>query len=273
MQGRFSPLVDGKIQAFPWQQWRDEFALASRYGFTLMEWTLDADRLFENPFMTTAGQAEIRALSTKFGLRILSLTGDCFMQAPFYKAEGGERARLVREMQAIVSACAANGVRLLVFPLVDNGRIEDPEQERDVQGTLVSLVPELTRAGVAIVFESDYPPERLARFIDAFPAGSFGINYDIGNSASLGWNPDSEFAAYGQRVLNVHVKDRVLGGTTVPLGAGNADFMKVLSWLARIRYRGNYILQTARAADNDHARALCCYRDMVCDWLDRARGS
>ena len=45
---------------------------------------------------------------------------------------------------------------------------------------------------------------------------------DIGNSASLGLNPLDEFEAFGDRILNVHVKDRVLGGTTVPLGLGNA---------------------------------------------------
>mgnify|MGYP001554379746 CR=1 FL=1 len=45
MQGRLSPLVDGKIQAFPWAHWRDEFPAGDECGIHLMEWTLDHDRL------------------------------------------------------------------------------------------------------------------------------------------------------------------------------------------------------------------------------------
>src|SRR3989344_3268068 len=62
MQGRLSPLVNGKIQAFPWDHWRDEFITAQRHGFPLMEWTLDQDRLHENPLMTQPGRVEIRRL-------------------------------------------------------------------------------------------------------------------------------------------------------------------------------------------------------------------
>ncbi len=56
MQGRLSPLVDGRIQAFPWTAWKDEFPIAAQNGLRLMEWTLDQDRLYENPLLTEQGQ-------------------------------------------------------------------------------------------------------------------------------------------------------------------------------------------------------------------------
>ena len=68
-------------------------------------------------------------------------------------------------------------------------------------------------------------------------------------------------------MINVHVKDRVLGGTTVPLGTGSADFEAVFAALAQRNYQGNFILQTARAADGNHADALRTYRNMTIDWL------
>ena len=108
---------------------------------------------------------------------------------------------------------------------------------------------------------SDYPPARLASFIARLPEGVFGINYDLGNSASLGYDCGEELAAYFPHILNVHIKDRVLGGTTVPLGTGNADLPRALGQLSRQGYAGSYILQTARAADGDHAGALARYRD------------
>ena len=75
-------------------------------------------------------------------------------------------------------------------------------------------------------------------------------NYDIGNSASLGFDPKQELEAYGQRILNVHVKDRKLGGTTVPLGTGSADIQFVLQKLNEIGYAGGITMQAARG-END----------------------
>jgi len=111
----------------------------------------------------------------------------------------------------------------------------------------------------------------LKRFIDRLPSDRFGINYDIGNSAALGFDPRDEFAAYGSRIVNVHVKDRVRGGTTVALGSGNAGFELVFSELKNANYSGNYILQTARAADGDHAVAIARYRDMVLGWVAESK--
>src|SRR5215213_6217684 len=98
MQGRLSPLVDGKIQAFPWAHWEQEFASAAKIGLPLVEWTLDQDRLRENPLMTEGGRARIRELTGSSGIRVESVTGDCFMQAPFFKARGEIRQALLGDL-------------------------------------------------------------------------------------------------------------------------------------------------------------------------------
>jgi hexulose-6-phosphate isomerase len=267
MQGRLSPPVDGKIQAFPWQHWRAEFGGAQAAGFDLMEWTLDAERLYDNPFMTQPGQAEIAALSARHGVEIRSLTGDFFMHAPFHKALGSERARRLADLGAVCAACSRLGVRQLVIPLVDAGRIDSAEEEDEACREFGALAAQLERLEVSITFESDYRPAELARFIARLPRRSFGINYDIGNSASLGYDPEEEISSFGERITNVHVKDRMRGGTTVPLGTGNADFPCVFRALRAADYRGNFILQTARAADGDHRGALSRYREMTQRWI------
>jgi L-ribulose-5-phosphate 3-epimerase len=272
MQGRFSPLVDGRIQAFPWSCWQDEFALAERHGFRLMEWTLDQERLLENPLLTSTGQARIRELGRAHSLAIPSLTGDCFMQAPFWKAAGEQRAALQRDFLAIAAACGRLEIGIIVVPLVDNGRLNTPTEQDCLLSFLRAQAGVLAQWGVRVAFESDLGPEPLRDFMAMLPADTFGINYDIGNSASLGFDPVAELSAYGERILNVHVKDRVRGGTTVPLGQGGADFGRVFAALGRIGYSGNYILQTARADDGNHAAVLARYRDMTVDWM-KAHGA
>lgn len=270
MQGRLSPLVDGRTQAFPWSHWRDEFAVAGANGFGLMEWTLDHERLYENPLMTLAGRREIRSLSKQHGVRVASLTGDCFMQAPFYKVEESIRQGLVRDFHNIVDACAEMGIGHVVVPLVDNGRIESASHEDVLRAELEVVEPTLRDSGVRIVFEADFSPGTFKRFIDSLPEPTFGVNYDIGNSASMGFDPTEEILSYGSRIYNVHVKDRVQGGTTVPLGRGNADFPTVCRMLQRADYCGNYVLQTARATDDDHLGALLRYRETFVNWLHAA---
>lgn len=269
MQGRLSPQVDGKIQAFPWSHWQSEFPTAAAIGIPLMEWTLDQERLYQNPLMTEAGRQEIIKLKEQYGLAIPSLTGDCFMQAPFWKRTM-ERDALLRDLQAIIHAAAAIGISLILIPLVDFGRLESTTQEDDLRAGLAAVESDLREQGVQITFEFDFSPERLASFIDNFDPKYYGLTFDIGNSASLGYNFEDEIAAYGPRIVNVHVKDRLLRGTTVPLGTGNAKLPETIAALEHAGYRGNYILQTARAADGSHAETLRNYKSMVENWLEQA---
>jgi len=267
MQGRLSPLVDGRIQAFPWTSWKDEFQLAEQIDFRLMEWTLDQARLYENPLMIETGQVEIRELCQRHNIGIPSITGDCFMRAPLWKAVRNERDALERDFVEIAAGCATIGISMIVVPLVDNGQLENIEQENTLVAFMQNQTQFLSKKKLRVVFESDFAPTDLARFIERLDPALFGINYDIGNSAALGFNPFEEFAAYGHRIINVHIKDRILGGTTVSLGTGNADFKVVFAELLRIGYKGNYIFQTARDADGDHAQALGRYKSMVIGML------
>ncbi|SEM34304.1 TIM barrel protein [Bradyrhizobium sp. OK095] len=270
MQGRLSAMVDGKIQAFPWGEWREEFPRANALGLTGMEWTIDQDRLHENPLTTEAGKREILDLSRRNALRISSLTGDCFMQAPFWKTSGDARKALVADLDLVLASCSALGAEFVVIPLVDNGKIEKAEQEEALLHVLLARSASLSKQSVKIVFESDLPAAALAQFIAKLPSEVFGINYDIGNSASLGYDCTEEISAYSSRILNVHVKDRLRGGTTVPLGTGAAELGKAIRLIEQSGYVGQYILQTARAADGDHAGALATYRDMTVRWLEEA---
>lgn len=264
MQGRLSPMIGGQIQAFPWDYWQHEIAAAKSIDISIMEWTLDQERLYENPIMTASGQREIISLCNKYDFSIPSLTGDCFMQAPFWKADDAvDCEKLKADFKAIINSCSNIGIEFVVVPLVDDGSLDDMQQENILVDFLSQQQNKLNELGVRIIFESDFAPLELNRFISRLDSDFFGINYDIGNSASLGMNPSEEFKFIGDRILNVHVKDRVLGSSTVPLGQGDANFKSVYSLLKSHNYDANYILQTARATDDKHLEVLLQYKKFV----------
>ena len=268
MQGRLSPLVNGRIQAFPAEHWRDEYPAAGRIGLPLMEWTLDDDGLDQNPLMTAGGRDEMRWLSDRHGVAVESVTGDLFMQRPFWKAGVTESDVLLRRFEAVVDAASQAGVRVIVIPLVDNASLTgDAPSEKVFTEAMLARADGLRRRNVTVAFESDFSPAQLAAFIAAFPADAFGVNYDTGNSAALGFDCGDEFTAYAHRIVNVHIQDRLRGGATVPLGTGAADLPRAIRLLQSGGYAGRYILRTARAADGDHAFALARYLDMMNAWL------
>jgi len=61
-----------------------------------------------------------------------------------------------------------------------------------------------------------------------WPASStlIKVNYDSGNSSSLGFVPEDEFGAYGHRIGSVHIKDRVRGGGDSAARTGDADLSR-----------------------------------------------
>jgi L-ribulose-5-phosphate 3-epimerase len=187
--------------------------------------------------------------------------------APFWKFKNTRQTELKRDFIAIAHACNAVGISIIVVPLVDNGALENDQEKRLLIDFLVENSMLFRSLGLKIAFECDFAPAALKGFIDELDADLFGINYDIGNSAALGFDEREEFASYAARIVNVHVKDRLLHGTTVPLGTGNANFELVFALLDEYCYSGNLILQTARASDDDHSGVLLKYGDMVASWM------
>ncbi len=263
MQGRLVDQVNDQIQAFPKDNWEKEIQIAYKNNFSLMEWTLDQKNLYENPLMNAKGKGKIIQFLNEKKISIPSITGDCFMQKPFWKSKGKQRKNLEKNFIDICENCSSLGIKLIVVPVVDNGSIDNENQEKYLLDFMTNLSGFLKINNLKIIFESDLNPNKLINFIKKYPEDVFGINYDIGNSASLGFEAKNEFEAYGHRILNVHVKDRLFKGTTVPLGEGNADFERVFYELKRINYKGNLILQTARARKGKHVEKLLSYKKMI----------
>jgi hexulose-6-phosphate isomerase len=79
----------------------------------------------------------------------------------------------------------------------------------------------------------------------------------------LNYNIDEEFDCYGDRILNIHIKDRIKYGKTIKLGHGNLNFCKLKKNLKKIHYKGNLILQTARNIYGKHLNELIDNRNFL----------
>jgi L-ribulose-5-phosphate 3-epimerase len=113
------------------------------------------------------------------------------------------------------------------------------------------VLPAAEAANVELHLETDLGPADFAALLARVGHPLLRVNYDTGNSASLGYDPAEEVAAYGELIASVHVKDRVRGGGTVPLGEGHARIREQLGLLRKRGYSGDLVLQVARGRDGD----------------------
>ncbi len=185
------------------------------------------------------------------------------MQKPFWKINLAKRIKLQNDFLNIVNQSGKIGIKFIVLPLVDNGKLESQKQEMILINFLRKIYSVLRSNRIKILFETDFEPNKYLKFMKKFNHKFFGINYDTGNSASYGFNPNEEISLYGKYVNNVHIKDRLYNGKTVPLGQGNADFMSVFKKLKQINYKGNFILQGARSKNNQHVLVVKEYRNFI----------
>ena len=250
MQGRLSPIINKRIQSFPLMNWKKEFSILKKIGIKNIEWTLDYDSFEKNPVLSNIGIKEIKSLSKKHKIKINSLTGDCFMEKPFWKLK--KNIDLIEDFKKVVNSCNQLKIKYIVIPLVDNGSLKNKKDEKKLKKILFNLIKFIKKNKVEILFESDYGPKKLGDFIKKFDKKLFGINYDTGNSASLGYNINDEFENYGKFIKNVHIKDRIFKGSTIKLGNGNVNFSDLFKNLKRIRYKNFLILQTARSKSGNH---------------------
>jgi L-ribulose-5-phosphate 3-epimerase len=237
MQGRLIPPEPERFQAFPRTRWQQEFALASAAGLQSIEWIYDVYGEDVNPIATAEGIRSMQRLAAEHGVSVLSLCADYFIDRPTL-----DEAKLVW----LLEHCRLAGISRVVLPFVDASSIETPAQAECVTAMLRAILPEAVRRQVEIHLETSLDPSSFSALLAALPHPLIKVNYDSGNSASLGYSPSEEFAAYGKRVGSVHIKDRLQNGCTVPLGSGAVDFRALFHALKQTRYEGDFILQTAR---------------------------
>jgi L-ribulose-5-phosphate 3-epimerase len=249
MQGRLSPRIDGKIQAYPEKTWQKEFEIAQEIGYSAIEWIVEKP-LEVNALMSKSGMQEIKEIILKTGVRIDFICADIFMQQPLIRMSQEIREENKEYLKNILVNAKEVGAIGVEIPFVDASSIKSESEKNELISSMQEAFELAEEIGMKISLETDLNPTSFKELLDRINLNHVQANYDIGNSASLGFDPVEEIDAIGNRILNVHIKDRKLGSTTVPLGTGDADIKLSLSRLSEINYLGGITMQAARGTDD-----------------------
>lgn len=251
MQGRLLPPYQGRFQAFPATQWRQEIALAEKAGLQCVEWIYEVPNEADNPLRTDAAMDDLLAVARDHRIGIWSICADYYMERRLVARDGSRDLQVAEHLRWLIGRAGRLGARYMVLPFVDASALNGPAEYEGVIALLRDLAPVAADAGVELHLETALSPRLFVWLLDRIGAANVKANYDIGNSASLGFDQVEELRLLAPWLGSVHVKDRRLGGGTVPLGTGAAPLEECFKQIVAAGFDRWFILQVARGAEGD----------------------
>ncbi len=246
MQGRLLPKYNGRYQAHPIGFWKDEFPIASKLGMDSIEFILDFNNAEENPLLVSGGLEDIQKVEKISGVKVRSICADYFMEAPIHSDNTGIVDKSISILEQLIKKASLLDVTDIVIPCVDQASLQNKKNLNNFINNIKLIINIAERKNINICLETDLAPLPFANLLDKIGSNSITVNYDIGNSAANGYDPIEEFKAYGEKITDLHIKDRLFGKGSVILGNGDADIPKTFELLLKYDYEGIIIFQAYR---------------------------
>ena len=265
MQGRLSPRIGDRLQAFPWSSWEQEFEAARQCQLDLIEWLFDADNYENNPLWTEAGIQKVKQQVARSGVQVLTCCAHYFMVHPFFRVPEAERLQSIAVLNRLIRCAGQLGIKTILIPVLESSEIR-LEVERSL--LIESLQETLTLAadcGINLGLEAELPAVEYRALIEQAGHPRLGIYYDTGNNTARGYDITADAGSLAPLFVGVHIKDRKRGGPNVLLGKGDADFDGFFKILKQAHYTGPLILETTFG--DDPLEAAKAHREFVQDHL------
>ena len=246
MQGRLLPKIDERYQCFPAFNWQKEFYLAKKLGLKTIEFIFDNFYPHLNPLISKEGLKEIKKIQILTNVRVESICADYFMENPIFVNNPDKSKLNLFTLEKVIKNAKFLNVKNIILPCVDQSSLNSKKKLDLFVSQMNKIKHLLDKVKINISLETDLPPKNFLILINRFKSKYITINYDTGNSAALGYDPEEEFKVYGSKISEVHIKDRRYKGGPIFLGKGDVDLKKIFKLLKQNNYKGDFILQMYR---------------------------
>jgi L-ribulose-5-phosphate 3-epimerase len=246
MQGRLLPKYKGRYQAHPVGYWENEFRIAGGLGLNCIEFIFDYNDFEINPLWSTEGRNKILEVTKLTGVRVYSVCADFFMECPLHSIIEEERSFSKNILIELIQNCNELEIKDIVIPCVDQSSLASLQCIERFKEQLHEVTPVAQNLGIRLSLETDLPPLPFKELLNELNSKSVTVNYDTGNSASLGYDFREELECYGDRISDLHIKDRVLDGGSVFLGTGDVSLSDFLREFEKYEFKGPIIMQLCR---------------------------
>ena len=266
MQGRLSHSINNTIQAFPEKSWIKEFELSKKINIDSIEWIFDTYE--KNPIMNKQIN-EINNYISKFQIKVNSICADYFMINKLFNESESNIKKNLNILEELAINGEKIGAKIIEIPLVDNSSLKTEKDKKEIVTNLKKVIPKIKDLGLIFTLETDLPPEEFLNLLEMFEKNTVYVNFDTGISAWLGYNINEEFKILKNKIKNIHVKDRIFNGTTVPFGLGDTNFEEFFKILNKSEYSGDLIIQGSRIEKMEPEQNCLKYLNFIKEYLDK----
>lgn len=230
MLGRLTPLENGTVgQEFP-KNWKKELSLLDDIGANCIEWLITSEET--NP-----------------------LYDEDLIQAPITAVNVHWLTEAILDIDKLEFVCKKvlkQNISNLVLPLMDVNSLKNETNRKEIIDKLLVIAKKYPN--ISFSLETELQAAAMVSILARAP--NFYVTYDSGNTTSYGYDHREEILLYGDKINNVHVKDRTTHGPSVPPFTGDTDFEEIFETLRKINYEGTYILELFRPEKGLEARYL-----------------
>ena len=239
MQGRLLPKVKGRYQAFPGKQWQSEFKIAKKIGINLIEFIFEENDEIVNPLINRNSLDQILEISYDTGVKVRSVCADYFMNNPVYDLENKKNYEI---LQKLLQNCQYIGVKEIVIPFVDASKIDNNKKKENLIIFLKYFENILSENKIKLCLETDFNYQENRDLINKINSSHIRLNYDTGNSASLGFDTFEELKYNSDLICSYHIKDRKFQGGPVIFGSGDYKFDTFFSLINNKIIQPDYVI-------------------------------
>ena len=256
VQGRTIPQTNDSIQYFP-SNWKEEFPILTSLGFTGIEWIYDKESEQTNPILTKMGRMNMLDFSKKYNVDLENIVFDWFLVHPLLIHDEFSIEEKLEKLLFLLDVSRQSGFKHVIFPLMEKNSIDDDSKaEKFIKIIRDNVLEYLNKWGIELHLETSLSPEKECQILKKLDSKYVKICYDMGNSASYGFNSETSIKTLSSYIGSVHVKDRKLHGPTMPLGRGDVNFYKVFESLSTIGFCGPITFQVYRNKNSDNISIL-----------------
>ena len=197
LQGRLTRPTDGLYQEFP-RYWRNEFDALEKIGLSGVEWLVTPNSFDKNPLFLNPDDIREKP--------VLSICLDTLVSNFI-----ANREFLAKYLDPVCRQAQTIGVYILTIPVLDESDLNDDKERQD----FCKIVKEYgdKYPEIKFAFESEMPIDKLNDIVRL--CDNFCVTYDTGNITSCGVDHEEFIDFFGEKIVNVHIKDRTYDRQTV----------------------------------------------------------
>ena len=242
VQGRLIKSPMNQLQWFHQNKWEKEFELASKIGFSYIEFIAERQHNAENPIWNDSGIEKIKKLAKENKLHLYAFCNDFIIDHCLI-----ESTKVIDQTLKLISRGKILGLEKLVLPLFEKSEMSF-DNYKSYKHALIELGDAALENNMSICLETILNGEQLLETMNDLNHSNIHCVFDTGNRIAFGHDIYSDIILLGDYIKHIHIKDKNEKDENVLLGTGKVNFQMVFQCLDEINYNNTYTFETFRGS-------------------------